>query len=294
MNRAPQNPEGQDRLAAFHQGLQELGRGIGRNVRIETRWSEDIADESVKQAAGLVALAPDIVLASGTLAVTALQRISRTLPIVFAAVGDPVGAGIVDSLAHPGGNATGFMLYEFNFSAKYLELLKEIAPRVTRVAIIRNAANPTGIGQFGALQNAAQSLGVAASPINVRDAREIERSVEAFARSPNGGLVVTQSASATVYRDVIIAVAARHKLPAVYALRYNATAGGLISYGPDVVDQFRQAAAYVDRVLKGEKPADLPVQAPTKYELVINLKTANALGLTVPDSLLARADEVIE
>jgi putative ABC transport system substrate-binding protein len=294
MNRAPQNPEGQDRLAAFHQGLQELGWGIGRNVRIETRWSEDIADESVKQAAGLVALAPDIVLASGTLAVTALQRISRTLPIVFAAVGDPVGAGIVDSLAHPGGNATGFMLYEFNFSAKYLELLKEIAPRVTRVAIIRNAANPTGIGQFGALQNAAQLLGVAASPINVRDAREIEHSVEAFARSPNGGLVVTQSASATVYRDVIIAVAARHKLPAVYALRYNATGGGLISYGPDVVDQFRQAAAYVDRVLKGEKPADLPVQAPTKYELVINLKTANALGLTVPDSLLARADEVIE
>ena len=294
MNRAPQNPEGQDRLAAFHQGLQELGWGIGRNVRIETRWSEDIADESVKQAAGLVALAPDIVLASGTLAVTALQRISRTLPIVFAAVGDPVGAGIVDSLAHPGGNATGFMLYEFNFSAKYLELLKEIAPRVTRVAIIRNAANPTGIGQFGALQNAAQLLGVAASPINVRDAREIEHSVEAFARSPNGGLVVTQSASATVYRDVIIAVAARHKLPAVYALRYNATAGGLISYGPDVVDQFRQAAAYVDRVLKGAKPADLPVQAPTKYELVINLKTANALGLTVPNSLLARADEVIE
>jgi len=294
MNRAPQNPEGQDRLAAFHQGLQELGWGIGRNVRIETRWSEDIADESVKQAAGLVALAPDIVLASGTLAVTALQRISRTLPIVFAAVGDPVGAGIVDSLAHPGGNATGFMLYEFNFSAKYLELLKEIAPRVTRVAIIRNAANPTGIGQFGALQNAAQLLGVAASPINVRDAREIEHSVEAFARSPNGGLVVTQSASATVYRDVIIAVAARHKLPAVYALRYNATGGGLISYGPDVVDQFRQAAAYVDRVLKGAKPADLPVQAPTKYELVINLKTANALGLTVPDSLLARADEVIE
>ena len=294
MNRAPQNPEGQDRLAAFHQGLQELGWGIGRNVRIETRWSEDIADESVKQAAGLVALAPDIVLASGTLAVTALQRISRTLPIVFAAVGDPVGAGIVDSLAHPGGNATGFMLYEFNFSAKYLELLKEIAPRVTRVAIIRNAANPTGIGQFGALQNAAQSLGVAASPINVRDAREIEHSVEAFARSPNGGLVVTQSASATVYRDVIIAAAARHKLPAVYALRYDATGGGLISYGPDVVHQFRQAAAYVDRVLKGEKPADLPVQAPTKYELTINLKTAKALGLQIPDKLLALADEIIE
>ena len=294
MNRAPENPEGQDRLAAFQQGLQELGWGVGRNIRIETRWTEDDADQTVNQAAGLIALAPDIVLASGTLAATALQRVSRTLPIVFAAVGDPVGAGVVDSLAHPGGNATGFMLYEFNIAAKYLELLKEIAPRVTRVAIIRNAANPTGIGQFGALQNAAQSLGVAASPINVRDAREIERSVEAFARSPNGGLVVTQSASATVYRDVIIAVAARHKLPAVYALRYNATAGGLISYGPDVVDQFRQAAAYVDRILKGEKAADLPVQAPTKYELVINIKTANALRLEVPPALLARADEAIE
>jgi putative ABC transport system substrate-binding protein len=294
MNRAADNPEGQDRLAAFHQGLQELGWGIGRNVRIETRWTEDNADQTVKQAAGLTAFAPDIVLASGTLAVTALQRISRTLPIVFASVADPVGAGIVDSLAHPGGNATGFMIYEYNLGAKWMELLKEIAPRVTRVAIIRNAANPAGLAQFATLQNAAQSLGVQASPINVRDAREIERSVEAFARSPDGGLVVTQSASATVYRDVIIAAAARHKLPAVYALRYDATGGGLISYGPDVVDQFRQAAAYVDRVLKGEKPADLPVQAPTKYQLVINLKTAKALGLTVPDSLLARADEVIE
>jgi putative tryptophan/tyrosine transport system substrate-binding protein len=294
MNRAADNPEGQDRLAAFHQGLQELGWGIGRNVRIETRWSEDNADQSVKHAAELVALAPDIVLASGTLAVTALQNISRTLPIVFASVADPVGAGIVDSLAHPGGNASGFMIYEYNLGAKWMELLKEIAPRVTRVAIIRNAANPAGVAQFATLQNAAQSLGVQASPINVRDAQEIERSIEAFARSPNGGLVVTQSASATVYRDVIIAAAARHKLPAVYALRYDATGGGLISYGPDIVDQFRQAAAYVDRVLKGEKPADLPVQAPTKYELTINLKTAKALGITMPDSLLARANEVIE
>jgi putative tryptophan/tyrosine transport system substrate-binding protein len=294
MNRAADNPEGQDRLAAFHQGLQELGWGVGRNVRIETRWSEDNADPTVKHAAELVALAPDIVLASGTLAVTALQHISRTLPIVFAAVADPVGAGIVDSLAHPGGNATGFMVYEYNLAAKYLELLKEIAPNVMRVAIIRNAANPAGVAAFGALQNAAQSLGVAASPINLRDAREIERSVEAFARSPNGGLVVTQSASATVYRDVIIAAAARHKLPAVYALRYDATGGGLISYGPNIVDQFRQAAAYVDRILKGEKPADLPVQALTKYELVINLKTAKALGLEIPATVLARADEVIE
>jgi putative tryptophan/tyrosine transport system substrate-binding protein len=294
MNRASDSPEGQDRLAAFHQGLQELGWNVGRNVRIDTRWTEDNADQTLKHAAGLIALSPDIILASGTLAVTALQNISRTLPIVFASVADPVGAGIVDSLAHPGGNATGFMIYEYNLGAKWMELLKEIAPRVTRVAIIRNAANPAGVAQFATLQNAAQSLGVQASPINVRDAREIERSVEAFARSPNGGLVVTQSASATVYRDVIIAAAARHKLPAVYALRYDATGGGLISYGPDIVDQFRQAAAYVDRVLKGEKPADLPVQAPTKYELTINLKTAKALGLTMPDSLLARADEVIE
>ena len=294
LNRAADNPEGQDRLAAFHQGLQELGWGVGRNVRIETRWTEDNADQTVKQAAGLTAFAPDIVLASGTLAVTALQHISRTLPIVFASVADPVGAGIVDSLAHPGGNATGFMIYEYNLGAKYLELLKEIAPRVTRVAIIRNAANPAGVAIFGALQNAAQSLGIAASPINVRDAREIERSIEAFARSPDGGLVVTQSASATVYRDVIIAAAARHKLPAVYGLRYDVAGGGLISYGPDIVDQFRQAGGYIDRILKGEKPADLPVQAPTKYQLVLNLKTAKALGLEVPATLLARADEVIE
>jgi putative tryptophan/tyrosine transport system substrate-binding protein len=292
INRAADNPEGQDRLAAFHQGLQELGWRIGHNVRIDTRWSADDADQSAKYAAELVALAPDIVLASGTLAVTALQHISRTLPIVFAAVADPVGAGVVDSLAHPGGNATGFMIYEYNLAAKYLELLKEIAPWVTRVAIIRNAANPAGLAIFGALQNAARSLGVETSPVNVRDAREIERSVEAFARLPNGGLVVTQTAS--LYRDLIVAVAARHKLPAVYSLRYDVAGCGLISYGPDVVDQFRQASGYIDRVLKGEKPADLPVQAPTKYQLVLNLKTAKTLGIEVPQTLLARADEVIE
>jgi putative ABC transport system substrate-binding protein len=292
MNRAAENPEGQDRLAAFHQGLQELGWGVGRNVRIDTRWSEDNADQTVKHAADLVALTPDIILASGTLAVTALQRITRTLPIAFAAVADPVGAGIVDSLAHPGGNATGFMIYEYNLAAKYLELLKEIAPSVTRVAIIRNPANPAGLATFGTLQNAAQSLGLEASPINIRDAGEMERSVAAFARSPNGGLIVTQTAN--FYRDLIIALAARHKLPAVYTLRYDVTGGGLLSYGPDVVDQFRQVAAYVDRILKGAKPADLPVQAPTKYLLVINVKTAKALGLTVPDKLLAIADEVIE
>jgi putative ABC transport system substrate-binding protein len=292
MNRAAENPEGQDRLAAFHQGLQELGWGVGRNVRIDTRWSEDNADQTVKHAADLVALTPDIILASGTLAVTALQRITRTLPIAFAAVADPVGAGIVDSLAHPGGNATGFMIYEYNLAAKYLELLKEIAPSVTRVAIIRNPANPAGLATFGTLQNAAQSLGLEASPINIRDAGEMERSVAAFARSPNGGLIVTQTAN--FYPDLIIALAARHKLPAVYTLRYDVTGGGLLSYGPDVVDQFRQVAAYVDRILKGAKPADLPVQAPTKYLLVINVKTAKALGLTVPDKLLAIADEVIE
>jgi ABC-type uncharacterized transport system substrate-binding protein len=226
------------------------------------------------------------------LAVTALQRINRTLPIVFAAVADPVGAGIVDSLAHPGGNATGFMNYEYNLAAKYLELLKEIAPRVTRVAIIRNAAHPAGVAQFGALQNAARLLGVETSPVNVRDAREIERSVEVFARLPNGGLVVTQTAN--FHRDLIITLAARHKLSAVYGLRYDVTGGGLISYGPDIVDQFRQVATYVDRILKGAKHAHLPVQAPTKYQLVINLKTAKALGLEVPATLLARADEVIE
>ena len=263
-------------------------------MRIDTRWSEDNADQTAKYAPELVALAPDIILASGTLAVTALQRINRTLPIVFASVADPVGAGIVDSLAHPNGNATGFMIYEYNLAAKYLELLKEVAPSVNRVAIIRNAANPAGLATFGTLQNAARSFGVEVSPINVRDAREIESTVAAFARSPNGGLIVTQNASATIYRDLIITLAARHKLPAVYTLRYDVTGGGLLSYGPDIVDQFRQAAAYVDRILKGAKPADLPVQAPTKYQLVINVKTAKTLGIELPPTLLARADEVIE
>jgi putative ABC transport system substrate-binding protein len=295
MNRAADNPEGQDRIAAFHQGLQELGWSVGRNVRIDTRWGEDDADRERKYATELVALAPDIILASGTLSVAALRQVSRTLPIVFAGVTDPVGAGFVDSLARPGGNATGFMIYEYSLSAKWLELLKQIAPNVTRVAVIRNPDNPAGLAVFGAIQNAAQSLGVEVSPVSVsvRDAGEFERIIAAFARSPNGGLVVTQTASA-VQRDLITTVAARY-LPAVYSLSLNVTgSGGLISYGPDVVDQFRQAAGYVDRILKGEKPADLPVQAPTKYQLVINLKTARALGLTVPDSLLARADEVID
>ena len=294
MNRAADNPEGQDRLAAFQQGLQEAGWSVGRNVRIDTRWSEDNADLSAKYAAELVALAPDIILASGTLAVMALQHINRTLPIVFASVADPVGAGIVDSLAHPGGNATGFMIYEYGLGAKRLEFLKHIAPSVTRVAVVRNAANPAGIAQFSTVQNAAQSLGVEVSPVNVRAPDQIERDIAAFARSPNGGLIVMQSASATIYRALIIAVVARYKLPAVYGLRYDVAGGGLISYGADIVDQFRQAATYVDRILKGAKPADLPVQAPTKYQLIINLKTAKAPGLTVPDKLLGIADEVIE
>jgi putative ABC transport system substrate-binding protein len=296
MNRAADNPEGQDRIAAFHQGLQELGWSVGRNVRIDTRWGEDDVDRERKYATELIALAPEVILASGSLSVAALQHLSRTLPIVFAAVTDPVGAGFVDSLARPGGNITGFMLYEYSLSVKWLELLKQIAPSVTRVAVIRNSDLPAGMALFGAVQNAAQSLGVEVSPVSVsvRDAGELERIIAAFARSPNGGLVVTPGATA-VQRDLIITLAARYKLPAVYSLSYNVTgSGGLISYGPNVVDQFRQAASYVDRILKGEKPADLPVQAPTKYQLVINLKTAKALGLKVSPALLAGADEVVE
>jgi putative tryptophan/tyrosine transport system substrate-binding protein len=292
MNRAADNPESQDRLAAFHQGLQALGWSVGHNARIDTRWGEDDANRTRKSAAELVALAPDVILASGTLSVAALQAISRTLPIVFTAVTDPVGAGFVDSLARPGGNATGFMIYDYSLAAKWLELLKEIAPSVARVAVVRNAANAAGIAQFATLQNAAQSFGVEVSPINVRDPEEVERLVADFARSPNGGLIVTPTAFR--YRGLIIALAARHKLPAVYGVRYDVTGGGLIAYGVDTVDQFRQAAAYVDRILKGEKPADLPVQAPTKYELVINLKTAKALGIEVSPALLARADELIQ
>jgi putative ABC transport system substrate-binding protein len=226
--------------------------------------------------------------------VAALQRITRTLPIVFVGASDPVGAGIVDSLARPGGNVTGFMNFEYSFSGKWLELLKQIAPSLMRAAVIRDSANPAGIGQFGAIQAAAQSLGVEVSPVSIRDAGEIERAIAAFARSANGGLIVTPSASERHYRDLIITLAARHKLPTVYANRFNVAAGGLISYGPDRVDEFRRAAGYIDRILKGEKPADLPVQAPTKLELAINLKTAKALNLTIPASVLVRADEVIE
>ena len=281
------------RVAAFHQTLQQLGWAEGRNLRVDTRWSADNADDTRKYAAELVELAPDVILSSGTIAAAALQQTTRTVPVVFTFVADPVGGGIVDSLSRPGGNATGFISLEYSLSGKWPELLKEIAPSVKRAAVLRDLLS-AGIGQFGAIQNAAPSLGIEVSPINLRDAGEIERAVAAFARTPNGGLIVTGSTSTSTHRGLIIALAAQHKLPAVYSNRFFVTDGGLISYGPDFVDQYRRAAGYVDRILKGEKPADLPVQAPTKYELAINLKTAKSLGLTVPPSLLAHADEVIE
>ena len=285
--------EGQARLAAFAQALKQLGWSEGRNLRIDTRWAN--ADDIRRHAAELAALAPDVLLAAtGTATVAPLLQATRTVPIVFVTVIDPVGAGFVASLAQPGGNATGFTIYEYSMSGKWLELLKEIAPRVTRVAVLRDPAVASGIGQFGAVQIVAPSLGVNVSPVDMRDAGEIERGVAAFASGLNGGLIVTGSAAAIVHRELIATLAARHRLPAVYPGRYSVTAGGLISYGPDLIDQYRRAAGYVDRILKGEKPADLPVQAPTKYELVINLKTARALGLDVPVSVLARADEVIE
>ena len=276
------------------QGLALLGWTIGRNVRIDTRWATANAADIRRHAAELVALAPDVILAHGAPTVGPLLQATRTVPIVFPVVADPVGAGFVDSLARPGGNVTGFMIFEYSMGGKWLELLKQIAPGVTRVAVLRDPAIASGTGQFGVIQAVAPSLRVEVSPVNVRDAGEIERAVAAFARSANGGLIVTASASAALHRDLIVALAARHKLPAVYFDRFFVAAGGLISYGSDLIDQYRRAAGYVDRILKGEKPADLPVQAPTKYELVINLKTAKALGLDVPPTLLARADEVIE
>ena len=293
--RAADDPEGQARLAAFLQGLQELGWTDGRNVRIDYRWAAADADRSRTYAAELVALAPDVILASGSQSVAALLQTTRTVPIVFVNVVDPVGAGFVARLARPGGNATGFTPFEYSLSGKWLELLKEIAPNLTRIAILRDPAIATGIGQFAAIQAmASPSLGVELSPIDVRDGGKIERDIAALARESNGGLIVTASSGASVHRELIIMLAARHRLPAVYPFRYFVTSGGLISYGPDPTDQFRRAAGYVDRILKGEKAADLPVQSPTKYELAINLKTAKALGLTMPPSLLARADQVIE
>jgi putative tryptophan/tyrosine transport system substrate-binding protein len=293
MNLAADDSLGQARQTAFVQGLQELGWIDGRNVRIDIRWGAGDADRFRRYAAELVALAPDVMLAASGATMPALMQATRTVPIVFVLVPDPVGSGFVASLARPGGNATGFTQYEFGLSGKWLEVLKEIAPRVTRAAILRDPADPAGIGQFGAIQTAAPSFGIEVRPVDVRDPVEIERGITAFATA-NGGLIVTGSAPAAVHRNLIITLAAQYLLPAVYSYRYFPASGGLISYGPDTIDPYRRAAGYVDRILKGEKPADLPVQAPTKYELVINLKTAKALGLEVPPTLLARADEVIE
>jgi ABC-type uncharacterized transport system substrate-binding protein len=294
MSVAAGDPQAQARVAAFVQGLQQLGWTDGRNVRIDTRWFASNEADTRKYAAELVALAPDVILASGGSVVGPLLQATRTVPIVFTLTVDPVGAGYVASLARPGGNATGFTSYEYSLSGKWLELLKEIAPGVTRAAVLRDATLPQGVGLFGAIQAVGPSFGVEVSPIEVRDAPEIERAVTAFARSTNGGLIVSGSGLAAFHRDLIITLAARQRLPAVYFQRFFVTSGGLISYGPDPIDPHRRAGSYVDRILKGEKPADLPVQAPTKYELVINLKTAKALGLEVPPTLLARADEVIE
>ncbi len=284
----------QARVGAFLQALALLGWTIGRNVRIDTRWATTNAADIRRHAAELVALAPDVILATGDSTVPPLLQATRTVPIVFPVVTDPVAAGYVDSLARPGGNATGFMIFEYSMGGKWLELLKEIAPNVTRVAVLRDPANPSQTAQFGAIQAVAPSLRLEVNPISLRDAGEVEQSVETFARSPNGGLIVTAGGAAVRHRDLIVTLAARHKLPAVYWERFFVAAGGLISYGADLIDQYRRAAGYVDRILKGEKPADLPVQAPTRYETVLNLKTAKALGLDIPASVLARADEVIE
>jgi putative tryptophan/tyrosine transport system substrate-binding protein len=291
---ASDDVEFQARVGAFLQGLQQSGWSIGRNLRIDTRWATANADDIRRHAAELVTLAPDVILAHGASTMRPLLQVTRSVPIVFPVAGDPVAAGFVDSLARPGGNATGFMTFEYNLSGKWLELLKEIAPGVTRAAVLRDPTVITGASQFAAIQAVAPSLRVEVNPINLRDAGEIEHAVTAFARSSNGGLIVTTGGLAQLHRDLIITLAARHKLPAVYYERFFVAGGGLLSYGADYIDQYRQAAAYVDRILKGEKPGDLPVQAPTKYETVVNLKTAKALGLTVPPSLLARADEVIE
>ena len=289
-----ENVEFKSALATFVQVLQQSGWVEGRNARFETRWAAGNPDDIRKYVAELIALAPDVIVVLGSASVGPLLQATRTVPVVFTLVPDPVGAGYVDSLGRPGRNATGFTNFEYGMSGKWLELLKEIAPNVKRVAVLRDAALAAGTGQFGAIQAVAPSLGVEVSPINVTDAAEIERGLGSFAQSPNGGFIVTQSGLALFNRDLIIALAARHKLPAIYINRIWTAAGGLLAYGAEPTDQLRRAAGYVDRILKGEKPAELPVQAPTKYELVINLKTAKALGLDVPATLLARADEVIE
>jgi putative tryptophan/tyrosine transport system substrate-binding protein len=294
MNIAADDPDAQIRLAALLQGLQQVGWTVGQNIQIDYRWGGGSAELMRKHAVELVALAPDVILAHSSTALAPLLKATRTVPIVFAVVADPVGAGYVESLARPGGNATGFTNFEYTIAGKWLELLKDVAPGVTRAAVLRESAIAAGPAQFGAIRALAQSFGMEVRPVEVRDGGEIERAIAAFARSSNDGMIVTGSPAAIVHRRLIIALAARHRLPAVYNTRVFATGGGLISYGPDLPDQFRRAASYIDRILKGEKPADLPVQAPTKYELVINLKTAKTLGLEIPTPVLARADEVIE
>ena len=294
MTRNEDDPEEQARLAAFLQGLRERGWSDGRNLRIDIRWSAGDADRRRRFAAELVALAPNVILADTSSPTAALQQQTQTVPIVFAGVIDPVGAGFVESLARPGGNITGFSSFEYGTSGKWLELLKEIAPRVTRTAVLRDPTIAAGIGQLAAIQAVAPSLGIEVTPLGARDGDEIERAITTFVRGPNDGLIVTAGPAVATHRDLLVALAARHRLPTVYPFRFYLGGGGLIAYGPDNIDPFRRAAGYVDRILKGEKPADLPVQAPVKYELVINLKTARALGLDVPATLLARADEVIE
>jgi putative tryptophan/tyrosine transport system substrate-binding protein len=291
MNLAPEDADGQARFVAFIQELAQLGWSVGRNAQIDVRWVGGQADRYRSYAADLVSLSPDILLGTNASSVRALRQATRTIPIVFAGVSDPIGAGLVDTLARPSGNTTGFMIFEYEMAGKWLQLLKEVAPFVTRAGIIRDSAVVAAIGQFGAIQAMAPSLGIELRAI---EADDIERGIPAFARQPNGGLIVLTGASAQTHRDKIVMLATRHKLPAVYWQRLFAAMGGLISYGPDVIDQSRQAARYVDRILKGEKPADLPVQAPTKYELVVNLKTAKTIGLSIPTSVLARADGVIE
>jgi putative tryptophan/tyrosine transport system substrate-binding protein len=288
------NAEARANYAAFLQALKQLGWVDGHNVRIDARWARGQASEIRKYAVEIVALTPDVIVTGGAAAMVPLMEASRTVPIVFVNVADPVGAGYVDTMSRPGGNATGFVQFEYSLSGKWLELLKQIAPSVTRVAVLRDPNLASGIGQFAVIESSAPTLGVEVSAINVRDAGEIERAIATFARAPNGGLILTASALAVTHGDLIVALAAQYKLPAVCYRRYFVEGGGLISYGYDVLQQFQSIASYVDRILKGEKPADLPVQAPTKYELVVNLKTANALNLTIPQALLATADKVIE
>ena len=294
INLSADDPEGQARVAAFLQGLQEAGWAVGRNAQIDIRWGMGDAERIRRNVTELVALAPDVIFANTFPIVVSLQEATRTVPIVFAGLIDPVGAGLVASLPRPGGNSTGFSGFEYGMSVKWLELLKQIAPRVTRVAVLRDSVTTVGIGQLAAIQGVAPSFGVELTPLVVRDAREIDSAIAAFARDSNDGLIVSIGTLAQAHRDLIITLAAQHRLATVYPFRMFVTSGGLISYGPDPADQFRRAAGYVDRILKGEKPADLPVQQPTKVELVINMKTAKALGIEVPPMVLARADEVIE